>query len=284
MPGPESSAESIRAEIPYLRSSLDKLFVEFTARILDDEKIERHAVQIRNGRRAAEPPSLESEGFEIANWPSLVVERRRDELMAERPQMQTPQVQHDYWNETIPLIQRLSGASEVVPVHASTLRFSPAADKKAFMTPAGWAHLDYGPDEIEVQLRETLQLNGRPVRPYSRYVLYQSWRVLSDPPQDFPLAICDGRTVRDADIVPIEYHMKAGARDVTYRSRGSRYSERHQWWYFPDMMIDETIVFKGFDSAFPDATKTLHTAFEDPTAHNPAPRASLESRYFALFD
>jgi hypothetical protein len=284
MAGPASSAESIRAEIPYLRSNLDKLFVEYTARILDDSKIERHTVAVRNGRTAAEPPSLGRAGFEIVSSPSRVVRERRAELMAERTPLHTPQVQLDYWNESIPLIRKLSGAAEVVPVHASTVRFSPNAEKKKFMTPAGWAHLDYGGDEIEVQLRETLELNGRPVRPYSHYVLYQTWRVLTDPPQDFPLALCDGRTVKGPDIVPIDYHMKTEARDVTYRSHGSRYSERHQWWYFPEMTIDEILVFKGFDSAALNTMKTLHTSFEDPTAENPVPRASIEARFFALYD
>ena len=73
------------------------------------------------------------------------------------------------------------------------------------------------------------------VAPFSRYVLYQTWRVLTDPPQDFPLAICDWRTVTSADIVPLEYHVGTDGSDVTYRSQGSRYSDRHEWWYFPDL-------------------------------------------------
>jgi len=284
MSGPDSSAKSISAEVPYLRSELEQVFVEFTARILGDDTVERRAVQIRNGRTGAQPPSLEREGFQIARWPSRVVRERMDELTAEKPPLQMPQAYLDYWDDTIPLIQKLSHARDVVPVHASTVRYSPRADKKKWMTPAGWAHLDYDPQEAEVQLKETLALAGREVRPFSRYVLYQGWRVLSDPPQDFPLAICDGRTVLASDIIPIDYHMNSGGRDVNYRSRGSHYNAQHQWWYFPDMTIDEMLVFKGFDSASADATNTLHVAFEDTTAENPVPRASLETRYFALFD
>jgi hypothetical protein len=152
------------------------------------------------------------------------------------------------------------------------------------MTPAGWAHLDYDPQEAQVQLEETLALNGRVGAPYSRYVLYQGWRALSDPPQDYPLALCDSRTIDLADIVPIEYHLQSGPRDVTYRSRGARYSERHAWWYFPDMTRDEMIVFKGFDSAASETPSVLHTAFEDATSGATAPRISVETRYFALFD
>jgi hypothetical protein len=281
----ESSARSIAAQVPYIRSDLDRVFVEFTARILGPDRVEQRTVEIRNGRAAAEPPSLEREGFRLVDCPSRVVRERLEELKAEKPPLQMPQVHLDYWAETIPMIQTLSGADEVLPVHASGVRFSARADKnKTHMTPAGWAHLDYDPDEAAVQLKETFELNGREPRPCRRYVLYQGWRALTPPPQDFPLALCEGRTVSAEDIVPIDYHMISGGRDVNYRSRGSRFSDRHRWWYFPDMTLDEMLVFKGFDSASPDTVQTLHTAFDDPTAHSPNPRASIETRYFALFD
>jgi hypothetical protein len=133
-------------------------------------------------------------------------------------------------------------------------------------------------------LEETLAHARGDVPPFRRYALYQGWRALSDPPQDFPLAICDARTVRDADMIPLEYHVRSDQGDVTYRSRGARYSDRHQWWYFPDMAVDEMIVFSGFDSDAPDARSTLHVAVEDTTVVDAVPRVSVETRYFALFD
>jgi hypothetical protein len=279
-----ASNQSITAEIPYLKGDLERLHVEFTARILAPETFEPRAMEVRNGR--ADPkPTLDVEGFQLAHWPSCVVRERLDELMAEQTALQIPQAKRDYWDDTIPLIKQLSGAREILPLHASTVRFSPKAEKKKFMTPAGWPHTDYDPEEAVIQLKETLELNGCDPRPFSRYVLYQGWRALTPPPQDYPLAICDGRTVKArTDFVPIDYHLQSDDRDVNYRSRGSRYSARHRWWYFPDMTPDEMLVFIGFDSARPDDMITLHVAFEDQTAVNPFPRASVESRYFALFD
>ena len=276
--------ESVTAEVPYLRSELELVHVDFTSRNLDDKTVERRTVQIRNGRAAAEPPSLEREGFEIATWASRVVNERLEELTADRPPLEVPQVELDYWDETIPLIQQLSGAREVLALHASVVRFSARAKKKEMMTPAGWAHLDYAADEAAVQLERTLQLSGREVQPFGRYVLYQSWRALSAPPQDFPLAVCDARTVATSDLIPIEYHLTADQGEFTYRTLGSRFSERHQWWWYPDMSTDEMILFIGFDSLRPEGPNTLHVAFEDTTAPDPVPRSSMESRYFALFD
>jgi hypothetical protein len=281
----ESSARSVTAQVPYIRSDLDRVFVEFTARILGPDRVEQKTVEILNGRAAAQPPSLEREGFQLITWPSRVVRERVDELKAEKPVLKMPQAHIDYWDETIPLIQNLSGADEVLPVHASGVRFSARADKmKTHMTPAGWAHLDYDPDEAAVQLRETFEFNGREPRAYRRYVLYQGWRAITPPPQDFPLALCSGRTVAAEDIVPIDYHLNSAGRDVMVRSRGARFSPRHQWWYFPDMTLDEMLVFKGFDSDSPNEVQTLHTAFDDPTAQGATPRASVETRYFALYD
>ena len=125
------------------------------------------------------------------------------------------------------------------------------------------------------------------VAPFSRFVLYQTWRVLTDPPQDYPLALCDWRTVDAADIVPLLYHVaaeQADGEEVTYRSQGSRYSDDHQWWYFPDLIVDDALVFVGFDSERGKRPSSLHVAFEDVTVEAPVPRASIESRFFALFD
>ena len=164
------------------------------------------------------------------------------------------------------------------------MRYSEKADRDGMMTPAGWAHLDYDADEAAVQLHETLERNPRSSRRSVGTCCTRPGAVLSDPPQDFPLAICDWRTVASADIVPLVYHVGTDGSDVTYRSQGSRYSDRHDWWYFPDLTIDDLLLFVGFDSSRPDVPSSLHVSFEDPTVDDPVPRASIETRFFGLFD
>ena len=279
-----SPAETIAAEIPYLRSELRSVHVEYESRILDERTVERRSMPVRDGRTAAVPPSLEREGLELVLWPSLIARERLDELIAQKPLLTMRPIEFDYWAETIPVIRARTGARDVLPLHASTVRYSEKANRDGMMTPAGWAHLDYDADEAAIQLRETLERNEREVAPFSRYVLYQTWRVLSDPPQDFPLAICDWRTVAPADIVPLEYHVGTDGGDVTYRSQGSRYSDRHEWWYFSNLTVDDLLLFVGFDSSRSDAPSSLHVSFEDPTVHDPVPRASIETRFFGLFD
>jgi hypothetical protein len=278
---------TIAAEIPYLRSDLDSVHVEYTARILDEDKLERRTMAVRDGRAVAVPPTLEREGLELVSWPSRVVQERLDELVAEKPLLSMRPIEFDYWAEIVPMLQARTGAREVLPLHASVVRYSTSANRREMMTPAGWAHLDYDRDEAAVQLRDTLERGGHEVAPFSRYVLYQVWRALTDPPQDYPLAVCDWRTVAAADIVPLVYHVaaeQADGADVTYRSQGCRFSDRHEWWYFPDLTTDDLLVFVGFDSERGDRPSSLHVSFEDPTVSRPVPRASVESRFFALFD
>ena len=270
--------------LPYLRGDLDLLHVEFTARILGDEVFDKRTTQVRNGRAAGQVPALGREGFELIPHPSATVSERLDELLVPPGLLTQSDALRAYWAETIPLISRLSGAREVLPLHASTVRYSPALRNDKEMTPAGWPHVDYDTRESEVQLKETLELNAIDPAPFSRYVMYQCWQVLSPPPQDFPLAMCDGRTVTTEDIVPIEYHMKTPERDVIYQSSGAKFSPHHHWWYFPDMTPQELLVFIGFDSALGDHFKTLHVAISDETQAQPVPRISLETRYFALFE
>ena len=77
-----SPAETITAEIPYLRSELQSVQVEYESRILDDRTVERRAMPVRDGRTAAVPPSLAREGLELVSWPSPIARERLDELVA----------------------------------------------------------------------------------------------------------------------------------------------------------------------------------------------------------
>jgi hypothetical protein len=278
---------AIVAEIPYLRSGLDSVHVEYTSRILGEDTIEPHTMTVRNGRAAATPPTLEREGLELLRWPSRVARERLDEMVAEKPLLTMRPIEFDYWAEIVPQLRARTGARDVLPIHASVVRYSANANRSEMMTPAGWAHLDYDGDEAAVQLRETIERSGREVAPFRRYVLYQTWRALTEPPQDHPLAVCDWRTVHEADIVPLLYHVapeQADGEDVIYRSQGCRHRDRHEWWYFPDLTVDEVVVFVGYDSARGDRPSAMHVSFEDPTVSDPVPRASVESRFFALFD
>jgi hypothetical protein len=63
------------------------------------------------------------------------------------------------------------------------------------------------------------------------------------------------------------------------------YDPSHRWLFYPDMVPEEMLLFKGFDSD-PTATsfRTPHSAFDDPiTSRDARPRHSIELRAMAFF-
>ena len=111
------------------------------------------------------------------------------------------------------------------------------------------------------------------------------WRAVSPPPQDFPLAVCDARTVGvDDEATVTAITEERGAGDIRHDTTGYVYSPAHRWHYYPDMTIDEVIVFKAHDTDKRRSGRVPHTAFTDPTCPaGVATRASVEMRGLALF-
>ena len=115
--------------------------------------------------------------------------------------------------------------------------------------PASFAHVDYYP-KVAVQ-------SARHVEPglerFSRMMIAQTWRAVSEPPQDVPLAICDRRTLDDADISPrtgiLAPENAPGMDDPSFTIGGIHYNPAQHWYYYPEMEPGEVLVFTGYDSA-----------------------------------
>jgi hypothetical protein len=60
---------------------------------------------------------------------------------------------------------------------------------------------------------------------------------------------------------------------------------RQRWYYFPEMRMDETLLFKTFDSETDGRTRfTIHSSFDDPAAPaEAAARESIETRCLLFF-
>ena len=124
---------------------------------------------------------------------------------------------------------------------------------------------------------------------YARLVIAQTWRAVSGAPQDVPLAICDRRTLDNADISAktgiLAPENAPGMDDPSFTIGGIHYNPAQRWHYFPDMQPDELLLFTGYDSGAPDGWKTGHGAFDN--RHNQpggVPRVSFEARFYAFWD
>jgi len=113
---------------------------------------------------------------------------------------------------------------------------------------------------------------------------YNIWRVLSEPPQDVPLAVCDARSVAPQDLVPADGVYDDGDPSKWWELEAYlvRYNPAHRWLYFRDMQLDEVLLFRSYDSD--RRAGVPHSAFDDPTCPpDGPPRVSIEARAYAVY-
>ena len=228
---------------------------------------EPHQVPIFDGRLVAKGFSLDREGFELVRHPTVVRNFYDDE-----------EVKRVYYPLAEAFIRATLRADRVVIFdHTVRRRVEGAPDIRGAgpRQPATRVHVDQTVTSGANRVREHLPdeadelLNGR-------VQVINLWRPIRGPVRDTPLAMCDGQTVAEGDLV---------ASDLIYPSRRGetysvKYNPNHRWFYFPDMTPDEAILLKCYDSATDGRTRFgPHTAFLDPTT--PAdvpPRESIELR------
>lgn len=188
------------------------------------------------------------------------------------------------------MLREETGASVVIPLGGAKQRFvESAVDKLAPLVnakPARYPHAD-NTDESSAGLVAAFAATVPDLDPntFSRSALFNIWRCVSPPPQDCPLAVCDARSVKASDEVLVtavtEVH---GIGEVRHHTTSYTFNTNHRWHYFPDMTVDEVIVFKTHDTDDSRAKRVAHTAFDDPGCpEGVTPRASVEARLLAFF-
>jgi hypothetical protein len=201
-----------------------------------------------------------------------------------------PAVDQHYIDEMTDLLREVTGAAKTLMLGGGKKRFGEGALEKlaplSNAKPARYPHAD-NTDTSAAALVEMIAsfVEGINLEAYSRYALYNMWRAVSPPPQDFPLAVCDSRSVAPADEVTVmAITMERAVGEIRHDTTGYLYNRAHQWYYYPDMTVDEVIVFKAHDTDPSLARRVPHTAFTDPTITSGVPtRASVEMRGLALF-
>jgi len=283
----EVQARDVRATVNYLDGEAGQPRFDLIEPERNFMPLEGHDVLIRDMRGAAPGEiSLDRQGFMLARHASRVA--RLPEMAETNLEAQhgLPPINRAYYEELLPLMRTLSRAREVIPQATGlTVRFSARSRRQSWAGAAGFIHLDVTESSVERFLRFSLEAAGREIAPYGRLVMLQTWRAVSDPPQDNLLAVCDRTSVPASDVVI--YDAVIGQKDTaleTIEARGCRWGPGHRWWYASDMGAEDLLVFTGYDSDHPDAVQPFHTGFDIPGHEDAAPRASLEARFFAFYD
>ena len=274
---------SVPGELHYL-SPESTVLRRFTApgASVNTGRYDSHTVPIRNGRPLQDSFRIDVHGFEIVRHCSAVTDFT-----------DKTEVDAVYLPEVIEFIKARTGADDVAS-RGFVLRRAAAPAEHASQPQAALVHIDYGPDGAPMSAARAYAEHFPDGPGYRRALATSVWRVFSPPPQDWPLALCDFRSVRDDEGLSNQLYFVDRVPDdpvteVVDESKmitsGSEfhYSPDHEWWYFPDMTRDELLFFVFHDSDHSRAWRVVHTAFRDPTVETAVPRHSIEIRTFAFF-
>jgi len=246
---------------------------------LDNLPLENRNVRIEDVRSAAATFSLDREGFALVSHQSAVTD------------FSDPVVVRDvYLREIEELVRNMTGATRTVAMKGGVIRRSersPVYRKDGTTVLGRFAHCDFSPNPAGSRfwVEQVLPREEARERLRRRFAIFTVWRVLSEPPQDTPLAVCDARSVgvndqvcSDCVVDPVE------GPEFRFENSVFRYDARQRWCFFPDMTRDEVMVFKGFDSDAARAAAVPHAAFDDPGCPADAPpRESIDQRVIAFF-
>lgn len=228
---------------------------------------ETHTVPVFDLRPIAAELSLDREGFELLRRPTAMGDFHDEAAVRET-----------YYPETERLIAEATGASRVFIFDHTVRRRVRGIEDRAPGTPrqpATRVHVDHTERSGPQRVRDFFGVEADALL-RGRVQVINVWRPIRGPLRDAPLALCDARSVEPDDLV---------AQDLIYRDRvgeiyGVTYNPAHRWYYVPEMLRDEALLLKCYDSATDGRARFMpHSAFEDPTA--PAdvlPRESIEIR------
>lgn len=187
-----------------------------------------------------------------------------------------------YEDEVEVILKSLTGASRVhIFDHTVRASDSEIREQKQVREPAALVHNDYTPKSGYACLDENLGDDAKHLA-QGRFQIINLWRPLVDPVQNFPLVLCDARTVGMADVVATERRSPTHTGEILLAT----FNPRHRWYYYSNMASDEILVFKTFDSA--DAGRkpgSIHTSIDiADTPPDAPPRESIETRAFVFYD
>lgn len=227
-------------------------------------------ILIRNARPMAGYLSLNKQGFELHSHDSAVTNFYDDH-----------QIKDIYYPEVEQLLIEATGAEKIV-VFDYTIRSVPKFKngEKGVRDPVRRVHNDYTATSGRRRVRDHLAPEEAEERLRHRFLEVNVWRPIRGPLEEAPLAVCDARTIDLDDLIASDliYPDKVGE---TYNLS---YNPKHRWYYFPNMLKNEALLIKCFDSDKSVWGRyTAHTAFDDPTAPlRPLPRESIEVRALAF--
>jgi len=276
-------ADVVEAVVEYLASDsrINRRYVAPGAELNTGEYRPQQVI-IRNARPHQAELTLDGQGFVLARRPTSVGDfTDREQITAVYP------------GEVGRIVRELTGADTVVPLGFMIRSAGRTGD--GVQPPASDVHVDMCGDRARRLAGAMYDKFFPGERKFTRFIASSLWRPLSQPPQDWPLAVCDGSSVGAdegvpntmvvVDALPAAEGLFAHIPDEDQLPAASvfHYNPAHRWWYFPDMTREEVLLVKFFDSDRSKAWRVPHTSFRDPGVSACVPRESIEFRTIAYY-
>jgi len=265
------NAQSILTRIAFFKKSNGKPVRYATAGAADQPNFELTVRRVRVGdaRASGDPPTFDAQGFVLRNAPTDFSDYANRDA-----------VKRHYLPEVKRLLLQMLGAEKVVVYNyvllssRPGLKSSPGADIPAFT-----AHNDYTATIAPMRLVDLIGASEAAAWLARRVVQVNVWRPFNNPVEEYPLAMCDGRSVLPEHLVSADLRFADRVSEFQFL----KHSKRQAWWYYPHMTPDEVLFIKGWDSR-PDggAAWTPHAAIQHIDAADPRPRETIVARAFAL--
>jgi hypothetical protein len=219
---------ALSATLNYLRpgSKRNRLYVAPGGHLTTTEYAPT-TVTITNGRPHVGDFGLDRSGFTLLSHTSAVGDFG-----------DPAKLDGTYAAEAAELVKQALGADEVVTLGWVIRRANQALD--GAQPPASDVHVDMHPGRAH----DRMTTASPRAEPYQRAVMTSLWRAFSPPPQDWPLALLDYRSVDDGEGEPnlLLFVDKLpdpddvpDIEDPDSMPAGSIFAPRprHRWWFFP---------------------------------------------------
>lgn len=248
-----------------------------------------HEATVSDARQLSSPPSLDVEGFTLVPHKSVVSDFHHGD---------PAEIKAVYGGEVRQLLLDLTGADEVEMREIGIIRSgersmdsgatkSSGTEQAGALTkapPTRFVHIDISDGTAAAWIGKATPPEGKRIK---RATHLNVWRVLTPPPQDVPLAVCDARTLAPEHVsfADVMFDDPSDGRILgSFEALVVGYGRTQRWWFYADMQPDEVLVFKTNDTDPGVSHAVAHAAFDNPLC--PAgtePRASFEMRGTAFW-
>jgi len=230
-------------------------------------------VSIGDGRSDLGSTDLDVEGFRLVSQETSVDDFYDDTA-----------IKSIYHSELKTLLVDVTGAAQI-EIFDDTRRTSSLQQQKEknIREPADIVHNDYTARSGLKRMQDYFADDPGKAEELAqrRFAIVNVWRSIAGPVVNHPLTLCDATTTKPDDLVSVERRAEERIGELQV----ALYNPDQRWYYFPEMQMNEALLFKTFDSETDGRTRfTLHTSFEDfDVAAGAPPRESIETRCLVFF-